>query len=141
MLTFRTIWKRRSAARTDGAVDARTAPQGLFRRFLARSGGNVAIIFGFSLLPVIAFAGTVVDYGLATQLKAKLQASTDAAALRLCQMDPVSATLSVLQTQAGLLMTGFMGNVTVMVDPLTVLSTPRKIQLPRMRSRRPISGA
>ena len=99
------------------------------RRLAASTAGNVAVIFALSSLPLLAFAGAAVDYGVATRLQVKLQGATDATALGLCQT-PQSTTTAALQTQAGVVMPGYMGTTSaVTVDPLTVTSSPRKITL------------
>ena len=95
----------------------------LARRLAASTRGNVAVIFALSSLPLLAFAGAAVDYGLATRLQVKLQGATEATALGLCQT-PQSTTTVALQTQAGIVMPGYMGLTSaVTVDPLAVTST------------------
>jgi Flp pilus assembly protein TadG len=91
--------------------------------------GNVAIIFALASLPLLAFAGAAIDYGLATRLQVKLQAATDATALGLCQT-PQSTTTAQLQSQAQTVVTGYMsGASNLVVDALAVTSSPRKITL------------
>ena len=51
------------------------------RRFASDRKGNVAIIFAFSLMPIVFLTGMGVDYTVATQRKAMLDAAADAAAL------------------------------------------------------------
>jgi Flp pilus assembly protein TadG len=53
----------------------------LVRRFLRDRRGNVLMIFGFALLPMIFIIGASVDYGAAARLKSKLNAAADAAVL------------------------------------------------------------
>ncbi|MGE0232746.1 MAG: pilus assembly protein TadG-related protein, partial [Flavobacteriaceae bacterium] len=53
----------------------------LCRRFAADGRGNVAVIFGIALVPLIAMAGAALDYSSAYNLRAKMQAAADAAAL------------------------------------------------------------
>ncbi len=43
--------------------------------------GNISIIFGFSLIPMVGLTGFGIDYGLAITTKTKLNAAADAAAL------------------------------------------------------------
>lgn len=50
-------------------------------RFAGDHKGNVAIIFGLSLMPITFLIGLGIDYTLATQRKAELDAAADAAAL------------------------------------------------------------
>jgi Flp pilus assembly protein TadG len=51
------------------------------RRFTGDRKGNVAIIFAFSLMPIVFVTGMGIDYTAATQKKAMLDAAADAAAL------------------------------------------------------------
>jgi Flp pilus assembly protein TadG len=51
------------------------------RRFAGDRKGNVAIIFAFSLMPIALLTGMGVDYTVATEKKAMLDAAADAAAL------------------------------------------------------------
>ncbi len=51
------------------------------RRFTGDRKGNVAIIFAFSLMPIAMLTGMGIDYTVATQKKAMLDAAADAAAL------------------------------------------------------------
>jgi Flp pilus assembly protein TadG len=51
------------------------------RRFIGDRKGNVAIIFAFSLMPIALLTGMGIDYTVATQKKAMLDAAADAAAL------------------------------------------------------------
>ncbi len=51
------------------------------RRFTGDRKGNVAIIFAFSLMPIAMLTGMGIDYTVATQKKAVLDAAADAAAL------------------------------------------------------------
>jgi Flp pilus assembly protein TadG len=53
----------------------------LCRRFAADRTGAVAIIFGFSLLPLTIAVGAAVDYARASSLRGDLQAAVDASAL------------------------------------------------------------
>lgn len=107
-----------------------TAPAArLLASFVRERTGNVAIIFALTSVPLIAFTGAAIDYGLATRLQVKLQAANDATALALCQT-PTSTTIPVLQTQAQTTMVGYMGTTnSLTVDPLGMTSDPRKIML------------
>jgi Flp pilus assembly protein TadG len=51
------------------------------RRFAEDRKGNVAIIFGLTLVPIVFLTGMGIDYTSATQKKAMLDAAADAAAL------------------------------------------------------------
>ncbi len=105
------------------------SPAPLLRRFLRARSGNIATIFALAAVPLVAFAGAAVDYGLATRLQVKLQAANDATALALCQT-PNSTTAAVMQLQAQTTMAGYVpaGN-NLSVDPVSLTTNPRKVLL------------
>ena len=113
---------------------ARTSHRGVTRRqrrrgFVTDQRGNVAMIFALASLPLLAFTGAAIDYGLATRLQVKLQAATDATALGLCQT-PQATTTPQLQAQAQTVMSGYMAiGDNLLVDTIAITSTPRKITL------------
>ena len=51
------------------------------QRFLREERGNIAIIFGFAMIPLLAFGGGAVDLSKATRTEQMLQRSMDAALL------------------------------------------------------------
>ena len=53
----------------------------LLNRFRRDRSGNIAMIFSIAVLPVLYSVGCAVDYSRATQLRSKLQASSDAASV------------------------------------------------------------
>jgi Flp pilus assembly protein TadG len=53
----------------------------LFGRFSRDRRGNISMIFGLTLVPLVTAVGTGVDYSLAARMKAKLQSAADAAAV------------------------------------------------------------
>jgi Flp pilus assembly protein TadG len=55
----------------------------LAQRFRLSERGNVAITFGFAMLPLIGAVGAAVDYSRANAVKASMQAALDATALAL----------------------------------------------------------
>ena len=67
------------------------------RRFGRNREGNIAVIFAFTLVPVIASVGAAVDYSRANSVKADMQAALDATALMLSKN---VATYTVDQLQA-----------------------------------------
>lgn len=56
---------------------------GKLRDFASARGGNVAIIFGLSAIPVVGLMGAAADYSRANSAKAAMQAAVDATALML----------------------------------------------------------
>src|SRR5436190_19584332 len=52
-------------------------------KFRSDSQGNVAVIFGLSLIPIISFVGAAVDYTRASAARSSMQAALDSTALML----------------------------------------------------------
>lgn len=52
-----------------------------YARFLSATNGNVAMIFGLIIVPIMLTMGAAVDYGRATQMRTRLQTAVDSAAL------------------------------------------------------------
>lgn len=71
----------------------------MLRRFASSQDGNVAIIFGFALIPLIAFVGAAVDYSRANAVKAEMQGALDSVALML-QKTLLTSNASQLQSAA-----------------------------------------
>lgn len=55
----------------------------MLTRFLGDERGNIAMIFGLALLPIIGTTGLAIDYSRAASARVALQAATDATALKL----------------------------------------------------------
>ncbi|MCC8983857.1 TadE/TadG family type IV pilus assembly protein [Bradyrhizobium acaciae] len=53
------------------------------RRFSGATGGNVAVIFTFAILPILAFMGAAVDYTRANNARTAMQSALDSTALML----------------------------------------------------------
>jgi Flp pilus assembly protein TadG len=53
----------------------------LAKRFRGDQGGNIAVIFGLALVPLISAVGCAIDYTEAVRIKSKLQSAADAAAV------------------------------------------------------------
>nr|WP_162560610.1 pilus assembly protein TadG-related protein [Methylobacterium durans] len=87
-------------------------------------------MFGLSLLPVLALSGAAIDYSQATTLRARLQAATDATALRLCQL-PRTTSAADIKTKALAWMKSYMGNdlVTMPAADFKVTDDPRQIEM------------
>ena len=69
------------------------------RRFGGASGGNVAVLFAFLAVPIIALMGGAVDFGRANLMRVKMQNALDATSFKLAK-EKSSATASQLQTDA-----------------------------------------
>src|SRR5215467_13374428 len=59
-----------------------------FQRFRAARSGNVTMIFGLSLIPVMALTGAAIDYSRANGTLVQMQAALDATALMVSKEAP-----------------------------------------------------
>jgi Flp pilus assembly protein TadG len=64
----------------------------LLRRFCSDAKGNIAILFGLAIIPVVGAMGVAVDYSLANASRTALQASLDNTGLMLAKMMPLNDT-------------------------------------------------
>ncbi len=62
----------------------------LIREFYADRRGNIAILFGLALLPIVGAMGVAVDYSFANESRTKMQAALDITALSLSKMMPLN---------------------------------------------------
>jgi len=69
-------------------------------RFRGETHGAVMIIFAIVLLPILLCVGAAVDYGLAAQARAKLNAAADMAALAAVNKAALTATAASAQVSA-----------------------------------------
>jgi len=72
---------------------------GRLRAFRTETGGNVIMLFGLMIIPLIGFVGAAVDYSRANSDKAAMQAAVDATALMLSTAAP-TMTQAQLNSQA-----------------------------------------
>src|SRR5258708_24278020 len=80
----------------------------LFSRFWSNRRGNVAIIFGLAIVPVMGAIGAAVDYSVANASRSAMQAALDNTALALSKQMPLSQ--SALDTTAWQYFTGNLGS-------------------------------
>jgi Flp pilus assembly protein TadG len=73
--------------------------RGKLRDFRRSQGGNIAIIFGLSAIPVVGLMGAAIDYSRAHSAKAAMQAALDATALMLSK-EAASLTVDQLNAKA-----------------------------------------
>lgn len=98
------------------------------RRFGRSRAGNVGIVFGLAVTPLVLAAGAAVDYSRASDLQTSLQAGTDATTLVLCKASP-TLTDAELTTLAQTGVQGYVTGGTVAVDGLKVSNSPRNVVL------------
>jgi Flp pilus assembly protein TadG len=104
----------------------------MFKRSLSgfskHDGGNTAMVFTLSFIPVIFAAGSAIDYSRASNLRGKLQVATDGALLSLCQASP-SLSKDQLQAMAQKYVQAYVPEGGITLDPLVVSTSPRAITL------------
>ncbi|MGE0409585.1 MAG: hypothetical protein AB7P23_10030 [Amphiplicatus sp.] len=72
----------------------------LFRDFARAERGNIAILFGFVLAPIIIGAGVGLDMARAAQIRASVQEAADGALLRVARMRTQSPSMTDAQMTA-----------------------------------------
>lgn len=91
-----------------------------FRRFDFRNAsGSVAITFALAAMALVTVVGAAIDYSRATQLRARLQAVTDSAALNMVRQ---AASLSDTNLRAAIQnqLNAALPGVTITIDSMTV---------------------
>jgi Flp pilus assembly protein TadG len=66
------------------------------RRFTGANEGNIAILFGIAIIPIIGFVGAAVDYTRAVAARSSMQAALDSTALMLAK-DLTEGTINASQ--------------------------------------------
>jgi Flp pilus assembly protein TadG len=69
------------------------------RRFGGANEGNIAILFGIAVIPIISFVGAAVDYTRANSARSSMQAALDSTALMLAK-DLTEGTINTSQIAA-----------------------------------------
>jgi len=68
------------------------------RAFLAARGGNVAVIFALSLIPIVGLVGAAVDYSRANAARTAMQSAVDSTALMLSRTITTMTSDQITQT-------------------------------------------
>jgi Flp pilus assembly protein TadG len=84
-----------------------------FSRFWSDRSGNIAIIFGLAIVPVMGSIGAAVDYSVANASRTAMQAALDNAALAISKQMPLSQ--SDMNTNAWNVFTGNLGPSPVVI--------------------------
>ena len=72
----------------------------LFERFRRDEGGNVLMLFGLAMVPLIGIMGASVDYAIASQKQTRLQTALDQAGLAVAKEPQVSDEATVSRIKA-----------------------------------------
>jgi len=92
----------------------------LLSRFGKDTSGNVGLMFGFLVLPIIAIAGATLDYGRASSARTSLNAAVDSAALMVAR-EATKLTDTELRTRAeALIKANLAGNTDTTLGTYTV---------------------
>src|SRR5689334_2144423 len=68
-------------------------------RFAGAKEGNIAILFGIAVIPIISFVGAAIDYTRANSARSSMQAALDSTALMLAK-DLTEGTITTSQIAA-----------------------------------------
>ena len=66
------------------------------RRFVRADQGNIAVMFGIALVPILSFVGAAVDYSRALNARSSMQAALDSTALMVAK-DLAAGTITASQ--------------------------------------------
>src|SRR5438874_12015073 len=69
------------------------------RRFAGANEGNIAIVFGIAVIPIISFVGAAVDYTRAYSARSSMQAALNSTALLLAK-DLTEGTITTSEIRA-----------------------------------------
>jgi Flp pilus assembly protein TadG len=90
------------------------------RSFAQDRGGNIAIIFGLSFVPVIMMIGAGIDYGRIAAARGSLQQAADAAVLAVAKGIVTATTDQQARSQAQVYLTANYRNATATVTSATI---------------------
>lgn len=92
-------------------------------------GGNVAMLFGLTLLPFTFLLGAAIDYSGASDLRARLQRATDAVGLQLCQMSNSLTYDDYYKAAKDVLLPSYLGNQAFEIKDFSLIQNPHRIKL------------
>jgi Flp pilus assembly protein TadG len=97
--------------------------------FTRDRGGNVAMIFGITLLPFTFLIGAAIDYSGASELRARIQRATDATGLQLCQMPNNLTQAQYLDAARDKILPSYLGTQTFTIKEFALTENPHRIRL------------
>lgn len=97
--------------------------------FRRETRGNVALIFGLAVIPVMTMVAAAIDYSSGSGKQAELRANADAAALVACRSSETDSAKLLAVAQSAL--NGMMPGETATIDAATFTATnnPRSIEM------------
>jgi Flp pilus assembly protein TadG len=92
--------------------------------FVHADRGNIAVIFGIAVVPILTFVGAAIDYSRATKARASMQSAIDSTALMLAK-DLTDGTISSsdIQTKAREYFTALYNNKEAIISPESIQAT------------------
>jgi len=102
---------------------------GRLRSFRGNDGGNVAIIFGLSLIPMMLAMGAAIDYGHGNSVKTRIQAALDATGLMVAQQVGLMPDDELIEQAQQIFAANFHTESGVTISPLSVGVTEQVITL------------
>ena len=94
-------------------------------RFGAAQEGNLAVIFAFAIIPVLAFIGAALDYSRVNTARSSMQAALDSTALMLSRdLSQSTITTSQVSSKATTYFTALYNNQDVANVSVTASYTP-----------------
>lgn len=102
---------------------------GRLRSFRGNDGGNVAIIFGLSLIPMMLAMGSAIDYGHGNSVKTRIQAALDATGLMVAQQVGLMPDDELIEQAQQIFAANFHTESGVTISPLNVGVTEQIITL------------
>jgi Flp pilus assembly protein TadG len=95
------------------------------RRFGAAQGGNIAVIFAFAIIPVLAFVGAALDYSRTNMARSSMQAALDSTVLMLSRdLSQGTITTSQISSKATSYFTALYNNKDAAGVSVTASYTP-----------------
>ncbi|MGO4716656.1 TadE/TadG family type IV pilus assembly protein [Bradyrhizobium sp. 2TAF24] len=87
-----------------------------FRRFCEDRRGNVAVLFGIAIIPVLGCVGAAIDYSLYNQRRAKITTALDAAVLMATSKTEASLPADIVKVHATNMLNAQLATYGVTVD-------------------------
>lgn len=100
----------------------------VFRSFASNSDGNVAVIFGLTILPITLLVGSAIDYTGANRMLTSLQANIDKTALTLCKT-PGNSAVADIRAQALIALNSGSVGAPVTITDFKSTEVPRTISM------------
>jgi hypothetical protein len=98
-------------------------------RFARNERGNIAILFGLTLLPMMAATGAAIDYSRASQARNQIQAAADSAVLAVARRAPTLTDAQLRSEAEAHFRAVLNGRADLAALPITVTRSNRRVQI------------